>query len=292
MPDDARISHVSDTALWVAIYRAMETESPEPLFRDPYARRLAGTRGEEIVKNMPQGERFAWPMIVRTAVMDELILHAIETRGVDTVLNLAAGLDTRPYRLQLPGELQWIDADLPDMLDYKAEGLAGETPKCRLESVKIDLTDAAQRDVLFERVGAAAQNVLVVAEGLLVYLHPEQVTELAAALGAQSAFRWWLIDLASPRLMKMLDKTWGKEVRAGGTPFLFAPSEGTAFFEPSGWFEHEFRSTGEEARRLKRLPRSIRLLSVLGRMSSKKRQEEMRRMAGIVMVRSRPVGGG
>ncbi|MGD8330711.1 MAG: SAM-dependent methyltransferase [Acidobacteriota bacterium] len=279
------VNHVSDTALWVAIYRAMESERADPLFVDPYARRLGGSRGEQIVKSMPKGERFAWPMIVRTAVMDEIIMGTVREHGVDTILNLAAGLDARPYRLELPPTLRWFDADLPDMLSYKQEQLAGEQPKCVLETVKVDLTDGAQRTALFERVGAAAQSVLVVTEGLLVYLEPEQVTELATGLHAQPSFRWWLIDLASPRLLKMMEKTWGGKLREGGAPFRFAPAEGTAFFEPTGWREHEFRSTGEEARRLGRLPGYIRLLSLFGRLQSKARQEEMRRFSGIVTLR-------
>src|SRR6184192_1868522 len=97
----AAIEHVSDTARWVALYRAMESERPDALFHDPYARRLAGERGERILASMRKGRAWAWPMIVRTAVMDELILRAIQRDRVDTVLNLAAGLDTRPYRLPL-----------------------------------------------------------------------------------------------------------------------------------------------------------------------------------------------
>src|SRR6266545_7419005 len=128
MPTSTPITHVSDTARWVAVYRAMESERPDALFRDPYARRLAGDAGEAIVRAMPQGRRWAWPMIVRTAVMDELILRAVARDGVDTVLNLAAGLDTRPYRLPLPGGLRWIEVDFPDMLAYKQEQLAGEKP--------------------------------------------------------------------------------------------------------------------------------------------------------------------
>ena len=67
------IRNVSDTALWVAIYRAMESERPDAIFRDPYARRLGGERGETIVRQMPNGAAMAWPMIVRTAVMDEIV---------------------------------------------------------------------------------------------------------------------------------------------------------------------------------------------------------------------------
>src|SRR3979490_2269975 len=103
------ITHVSDTARWVAIYRAMESERPDALFRDPYARRLAGPRGAEIVRDMPRGRAMAWPVIGRTAVVDEVSLPPVERDGVHTVLNLAAGLDTRPYRLSLPAGLRWIE---------------------------------------------------------------------------------------------------------------------------------------------------------------------------------------
>src|SRR6267143_6553964 len=109
MSDERGLRDISDTARWVAIYRAMESERPDALFHDPYARRLAGPRGEEIVRHMPKGRAMAWPMIVRTAVMDELIARAVERDGVHTVVNLAAGLDTRPYRLALPAKLRWVD---------------------------------------------------------------------------------------------------------------------------------------------------------------------------------------
>src|SRR5256885_12074539 len=121
----AAIEHVSDTARWVALYRAMESERPDALFHDPYARRLAGERGERILASMKQGRTWAWPMIVRTAVMDELILRAIARDRVDTVLNLAAGLDTRPYRLPLAPAPRWIEAGFPAGIAYKQQQLAG-----------------------------------------------------------------------------------------------------------------------------------------------------------------------
>src|SRR4029450_826093 len=96
------IDHISDTARWVAFYRAMESERPDAIFHDPFARRLAGEQGEAIVDAMHQGRAFSWPMVVRTAVMDEIILRSIEQDGVLGVLSLAAGLDARPWRLPLP----------------------------------------------------------------------------------------------------------------------------------------------------------------------------------------------
>ena len=278
------IQHVSDTARWVALYRAMESERPDALFHDPYARKLAGDQGERIVASMKKGRAWAWPMIVRTAVLDELILRTIEREGVDTVLNLAAGLDARPYRLPLPSSLRWIEVDFPDVIAYKTSQLTDARPACKLEHVGIDLTDLQRRRVLFGQVGAAARRVLVVSEGLLIYLTPEQVAALARDLATPSAFRWWLIDLASPRLLKMMERTWGRAVAAGNAPFQFAPAEGTTFFQPAGWREAEFRSMWEESLRLKRTMPLARFWNLIGKLYPKSKREEFRRMSGIVLL--------
>ncbi len=281
------ITHVSDTARWVALYRAMESERRDPLFRDPYARRLAGEQGEAILRGMKQGRRWAWPMIVRTAVMDELILRAITRDGVDTVLNLAAGLDARPYRLPLPPTLRWVDVDLPDILTYKEQQLAGETPSCAVEFAKVDLRDAAARRALFAGVAASARRVLVVTEGLLIYLTPEQVADLAKDLAAQQAFRWWLIDIASPLLLQWMQRTWGKTATAGNAAFIFAPAEDTKFFAPYGWREVEYRNTMDEGIRLKRVPKMMFFWRMLGLFASRARKEQFKRFSGIVLLERR-----
>src|SRR3954462_13238738 len=110
------IENVSDTARWVAFYRAMETERPDARSRDPYARALAGPEGERIVKEMPRGRASSWAMITRTVVFDEIIVDVVRRHDIDMVLNLAAGLDARPWRLKLPASLRWVDVDLAAML--------------------------------------------------------------------------------------------------------------------------------------------------------------------------------
>jgi methyltransferase (TIGR00027 family) len=276
------LRNISDTALWVAQYRAGETERPDAIFRDPLAKKLVGERGAALVRRMKVAD-FAWPMIVRTAVMDEIIVRSIREEGVDCVLNLAAGLDTRPYRLPVPATLRWIEADLPEILAYKTEKLAGEAPACRLERTAADLTDAAARQALFSRAAQGSRSVLTVTEGLLGYLTPEQVGALARDLHAPASMRLWLIDLASPRLKKMLDRRVGKHVSAANAPFQFAPAEGTKFFEPFGWKEREFRSTIEEAFRLHRTMKMAWIFRLLGKFQSPAKKEEMRRMGGMVL---------
>ncbi|HET7231086.1 MAG TPA: SAM-dependent methyltransferase [Longimicrobium sp.] len=279
-----KIENVSDTARWVAIYRAMESERPDALFTDPWARRLGGERGEAIVRAMPRGRSMAWPMIVRTAVFDRVILESIRTRGVDLVLNLAAGLDTRAWRLDLPPGLRWVDVDLPGITEYKAGVMAGETPRCRYEAVSADLSDAVQRDGVFGRVARESRCALVVAEGLLVYLPEADVAALARSLHAQPAFRWWLADLASPRLMDWMQKRWGKTVSAGNAPFRFAPGEGTGFFAPLGWREAEVYGTIQEALRLKRAMRGAWIYRLALRVAPERKREEMRRFSMYVLL--------
>lgn len=287
-PSERPIEHISDTARWVALYRALESERPDALFHDPYARLLAGDRAERILATLPNAKKWAWPMVVRTAVLDELILRCIERRGVDTVLNLAAGLDARPYRLPLPAELRWIEVDFPDVIAYKQEQMAGAKPVCSLERVGLDLTEIARRQGLFAGVGSASRQVLVVTEGLLIYLSRDQVAALARDLATPPSFQWWLIDIAGPRILKMMEKTWGRAVAAGNAPFQFAPAEGTKFFDPHGWTEKEFRSMWDEANRLHRAEvRLAWLWRLLARFSSAKRLEEGRRMSGMALLERR-----
>jgi methyltransferase (TIGR00027 family) len=278
------ISNVSDTARWVAFYRAMESERPDAIFHDPFARRLAGEQGEAIVASMPKGRQMAWPMIVRTAVMDEIILRSIAHEGVDGVLNLAAGLDARPWRLPLPASLRWVDVDMPVMLDLKEATLQGEHPKCRYEGIRLDLSDEVGRRALFQRVASQATRVLVITEGLLVYLTPEAVAGLSADLHQQPNFVLWLTDLASPALLKMLSRSWGHRLAAGNAPMKFAPAESSRFFEAQGWREREYRAMFEESLRLKRTMRGARFWRLIGKLYPRKKQEEFKRFSGIVLL--------
>ena len=277
------IENVSDTAQWVAVYRAMETARPDAIFRDPYAERLAGEKGRQIVEGMKHGRSMAWAMIVRTAVMDELIMERVKQHGVDTVLNLAAGLDTRAWRLPLPASLRWVDVDLPPMLEYKTNVMRDVEPSCRYEAIPADLVDAKVRNALFSQLGREASRVLVVAEGLLIYLTDEQVAGLATELHRQASFRWWLIDLASPRLLQILAKDWGRTLAQGNAPFRFAPPNGTEFFRQLGWREVSYRSALEEAHRIGREMPMMWLWRLLSRLSPKAKQEEVRRISGYVL---------
>lgn len=254
-----QVSHVSDTARWVAAYRAAESARPDAIFKDPLAARLAGERGRAIVAAAPRRLRNGWSIIARTKLIDDAILACVAS-GCERVLNLAAGMDTRPYRLALPATLTWIEADLPAILGEKEALLAGETPVCALVREKVDLSDADARSAFLARAVADGTNVLVITEGLLGYLDEDVARTLAADLAAQPGIRWWILDLFSPGALAMIKGTRG---HAAARLLNFAPPEGVAFFERLGWKLHDVQSIPRAALRLRRAPLRLLPLALL-----------------------------
>jgi methyltransferase (TIGR00027 family) len=256
------IRDISDTARWAAVFRARETDRSDAVFRDPFARRLAGARGEEIAANLSAGDRQIWAWITRTYLFDQFIAEQV-AQGVDMIVNLAAGLDARPYRMDLPATLNWVEVDLPHLLCYKQEILRDEKPICSLERVGLDLADQGARRELFDQLGRKALRVLILSEGLLVYLDRKQVSSMAADLARPSSFDRWVVDLASPGLLRMLQRQWQQQLAKADAPLKFAPREGPNFFSEHGWQPLEVRSILKTAARLKRLSFGMRLLAKL-----------------------------
>ncbi len=254
------IRNVSDTARWVAFYRAEESRRPDAVFSDPYAHRLAGERGEQIARSGPFLQKTSWPFVARTYLFDQFIREQVQ-QGADMVVNLAAGLDTRPYRMALPSTLRWIEVDLPDILAHKEEILRDEKPVCALERLRLDLSDIAARRQLFQDLGRKATRVLIVSEGLLAYLTEEEVGGLAQDLAHPESFQYWLFDFGSPALMKMLQKRMGAQMSQA--PLKFAPEKGPEFFTPHGWKLRRADSVFKTAAQIKRLPFWMRFMAIL-----------------------------
>jgi len=273
------VRNISDTARWAAYFRAQETERADALFRDPYADRLSGQHGVDIANTLPEGNKHAWAWVTRTYLFDKFIAEELQ-QGVDMVVNLAAGLDARPYRMNLPSSLQWIEVDLPEILEYKENILANEKPGCALERIRLDLSDKNARRELFSKLNARAKKVLVLTEGLLIYLSAEEVAALARDLGAVEHFQSWIMDLTSSGLLKMMQKTTGKHLSEVGAPFKFAPAEGPDFFKPHGWEPAEVKGLLKTATKFKRPPF---LLRILGHLPERKRPAGNQPWSGVCL---------
>jgi methyltransferase (TIGR00027 family) len=280
---EGRIEHVSDTAFLVARYRAIETERPDALFRDPLAARLAGDRGRAIVARLPRRASFGrWSVAIRTVLIDDYVRAAVKN-GVTQVINLGAGLDTRPYRLELPSSLTWVEIDFPQVIELKEQQLASERPSCRLERIKLDLTDRSARRQALLALNARGGRCLVLTEGVVPYLSNDEVASLAEDLRAEPHMALWVVDYFSPKVLARRVERPGMK----NAPFRFAPEDWAGFFEAHGWRVVEIRYLAEEARRLgRRRPASpSQWISRLRRLFlSAKRREALGRFAGFALL--------
>jgi methyltransferase (TIGR00027 family) len=287
---ESAIQHVSDTAFMVAHARALESQRPDALFRDPLAGRLAGERGKAILEAFPTAPMTTWMVGIRTVVIDDFIREAL-ARGVDTVLSLGAGLDTRAYRLELPQSLNWLEVDYPDVIRFKQERLAQETSRCRVQQIGLDLADLAGRRELLAKANEQATKLLVLTEGVVPYLTVDAAGSLADDLRALSHLDSWIVDYVSAESHKYRARA-GVNRHMKDAPFKFQPPDWFAFFKQHGFGVREIRYLGERGAELGRrapLPRRYRLLmSLLGLFTPPAQRGRFEKFAGYAVLEPVP----
>jgi methyltransferase (TIGR00027 family) len=195
-------SSVGTTATMVAAARAVATRQPHPIINDPWAAPLVEAVGIESLSRMVQlgappadaelgSDMRLQPMIdmfaVRTRFFDEFFTAATDS-GIRQIVILAAGLDSRVYRLPWPQNTVIYEVDLPNVLAFKAGVFSqlGAKPRVAYRPVACDLRDdwaTALRENGFDESRATAWS----AEGLLMYLPPEAQDRLFDTIRALSA---------------------------------------------------------------------------------------------------------
>lgn len=204
------LSAVGSTARWIAAARALETESAAPLFSDPYARTLAGPDGFAMLEDMrramgpnaaPTGPDLY--LSLRTRFFDDGLLNVVKERRLTQVVLLAAGMDTRAFRLAWPEGVVVYELDRDDVLGVKEPVLeqAGATATCDRRVMRVDLgQEWVPRLVAagFDRTQPAA----FLAEGLLMYLLPDAADRLLTTLSSIAADGSWIgFDAVNPDML-------------------------------------------------------------------------------------------
>lgn len=284
---DNPIQHVSDTAYWIAAYRAIESARRDALFRDPLASILAKERGQTIASRMKNRKAMAWSVAIRTIVIDELVQAALR-QGVELVVNLGAGLDTRPYRLPLPESLLWVEVDFGPILEEKENTLRNDKPACRLERRAIDLSNSSARHQLLGELNSLGRKTLVLTEGVVPYLSNEDVGALARDLASQPQFRYWIIDYFSPMFMEMHRKSPTGKVLKENAPFKFSPPDWKSFFSQTGWSANEFHYLVEEGERRGRSGPAPFIFKLIFPFLPLRKKIALRQMIGYVMLERTP----
>lgn len=238
------LSPVGLTALWVAASRALESENAEPLYRDPYARMLAGDTGFAILRTMLAamglpGHSDANPYLtIRTRYFDDTLLAAVRAGSLGQVVILAAGLDARAFRLDWPPGVVLFEVDRDDIFGYKEPILtaAGAEPRCHRRIVRADLSApwvGALSAAGFDPGSPAAFLV----EGLLVYLEEPAAAGLLQSIRKIAAPGSWLgLELPNAAMLTSpLTAPSARKLAAAGCPWRFGVDDAEGFLGRHGW---------------------------------------------------------
>jgi methyltransferase (TIGR00027 family) len=232
---------VAKTSLYTAVLRARESARPDSLFSDPFAEALAGPQGNELLAWMetrsPGVSRN--PIVpIRTRFLDDALDRILSESKVDQLVILAAGLDTRAYRLPLPPDLALFELDRPAVLDLKAARLEerNAVPRCRRIPIPVDLTgdwSVALQDGGFDRQRPAVWLV----EGLTLYLTADQVHQLLGTLSGLAVPGSWLLTDAASQSFLTSEQLGGflAMMAENGSPFRFGTDDPQGLLAGHGW---------------------------------------------------------
>lgn len=227
---------VADTGVLVAAIRAHESTRGDRLFTDPFAWRLSGEAGREMLARMVSdaGEETTTQIVVRTRFWDEALLRA--TRTVAQVVILAAGLDSRAYRLPWPAGTTVFELDQPPVVAAKAELLAGEQPACDRVAIGVDLADDWVGALRSAGLDPGSPSVWLI-EGLLQYLDVAAVEALFARIDGLSApGSVVLYDVVGKTLLEAPFMAGLRQsMAAQGSPWLFATDAPAEMVANLGW---------------------------------------------------------
>jgi O-methyltransferase involved in polyketide biosynthesis len=127
----------------------------------------------------------------------------------------------------------------------------------------VNLANPAERREVLESVGVRGKRAVVLTEGLLIYLSPGEVASFARDLASIPSFQRWILDLASPGLLRLMQKSSGKMLEKVGAPFRFGPAEGPGFFAAHGWKVAQVQGLLKIAARFGRPPFLLRMIAKL-----------------------------
>jgi methyltransferase (TIGR00027 family) len=246
------------TGRLTAAGRAVESRRADRLFEDPLAEALAGEAGFRLMERwrlpgMPRENPTIGP---RTRFYDDLLIEAVAD-GLGQVVLVAAGMDTRAFRLPLPAEVTVFELDLPEQLEEKQAILDRQHAKPRSHriSVAVDLTKDDWPDALSIAGFSSAAPAVFIAEGLSWYLTEEEnarLLDLLAGLAVPGS-RLGFDIVSRDTLENPAEAPFFKFAASLGAHWQFGTNDPAGFLAAHGW-RAEVSSFGAVARRFGRWP--------------------------------------
>ncbi|TCO44780.1 SAM-dependent methyltransferase [Actinocrispum wychmicini] len=250
---------VSYTAQWMAAARAIESERQDALFVDPLARDLAVPHGFELLEKYANGG--LQPFIcIRTKFLDDGIMSLRPRDGIEQVVLLAAGMDTRAFRLDWPDGVVVYEVDHDTLIEEKQRrlDLLGARPKVPRRTVAADLTTQWLPDLV--RAGFDPDRpTLWIVEAVTFFLTHEQAAELFTTLADASAAGSRLeVDILGGAILRNpFSRSFLDAMVADGRPWRFGTDEPEEFLARTGWKVRELKQPGEPGAGEQRWPYQV-----------------------------------
>jgi methyltransferase (TIGR00027 family) len=229
--------HLGVTARHTAAARAQESQSPDCLFNDPWAERLAGREGKEWIEHQSLDSGIS--IIVRARFFDDFFKRVMEVSPIRQVVLLAAGLDTRAYRLPWPDHTRLFELDQPHVLEYKEQVLteAGAQPLCERKALPVDLTSTFWSETLLQAGFQPESPSVWLLEGLLLYLPQATITRLLNEITSLATSDSWLgFDIVNHAMLTSpWTRQWVESLAKAGTPWMSAMDDPEADLSALGW---------------------------------------------------------
>jgi methyltransferase (TIGR00027 family) len=227
---------LGSTARWTAGVRALESERGERLFEDPWAAALAGEQGRTWVEQRTADK--VVPIVLRTRYFDDFLKRITHEQGIRQIVLLAAGLDTRAYRLEWSQQTRLFELDQPEVLRHKADvlGAAGAQARCTRQAIGVDLTTAWEA-ALLSRGFVPDQPSGWLLEGFLFYLSNDSVSSLLGRVSSLASSGSWMgFDVINS---EMLSSEWTRpwvEMQASlGAPWIGTMDDPRTYLSERGW---------------------------------------------------------
>jgi methyltransferase (TIGR00027 family) len=232
----------------MAAVRARETERPDRLFDDRLAAALAGPEGFELMTRMEVGLPANPTIPIRTRFFDDALVRLLADGEIKQVVALAAGMDARAYRLDLPVLFEIDSAALVELKEARLAAASAE-PRCKRITIGADLTKEWAADLLAAGYDSGLPSVFL-AEGLLGYLEEPEVHRFLDVLDRLAAAGSFMLTDVSGRsaLEASYMSFWTQRLAENGIPGArFGTDDPEGLLAAHGWNAHVLQYGDEGA---------------------------------------------